>query len=278
MRFRRQNIAWLSILTVPVGVALLGGGITAPVGAALLTLYGGAVVASVVELEVRPVNLLDRSREAMSTRRMSADAREAVERARRRGSLMVSGITLLDIGLITMQRAETGMDIRRTWSITKDSDSVRPFITLSVGSEAAERSAVVRFVLTDGEGREQFIHEQRVFLRDGDMSIMADHHLPLLANERLRAGDWDLRVSVDGILVGAHGFALTPSLSERFPHLAAERQRQLDQARRSLDDDGEARSIEGVADEPMSLEDLLRGASERRESSRGGSRSARPRG
>lgn len=278
MRFRRHNIAWLSILTVPVGVALLGGGVTAPVGAALLTLYAGAVAASVVELEVRPVRLLDRSREAISSRRMSPDAREAVERARRRGSLLVGGVTLLDLGLITMQRAESGMDIRRTWSVTKDSDSVRPFITVHVAPEAAERASVVRFELIDGEGREQFIHEQRIFLRDGDMSIMADHHLPLLDNERLRAGDWDLRVSLDGILIGARSFTLTPSLSERFPHLAEERQRQLDRARRSLGDDGEARTLDGVADEPMSLEDLLRGAGERSSTAGRGTRSSRPRG
>ena len=66
----------------------------------------------------------------------------------------------------------------------------------------------------------------RTYLRDGEMNILADHQLPLVESERaLQAGDWDLRVYVDGSLLGAHMFTLAPSLSDRF--------RRFEQRRRS---------------------------------------------
>jgi hypothetical protein len=55
------------------------------------------------------------------------------------------------------------------------------------------------------------------------MSIMTDHHLALAGNRDVQgAGDWDLRVYLDGNLVGMHNFMLAPSMNERQRRLAAE--------------------------------------------------------
>jgi hypothetical protein len=56
------------------------------------------------------------------------------------------------------------------------------------------------------------------------MNIMTDHHLPLAGNRDVAgAGDWDLRVYIDGNLAGMHNFMLAPSMNERHRRLAQER-------------------------------------------------------
>jgi hypothetical protein len=183
--------------------------------------------------------------------RMSSEAREAVERARRRGSLLNSSLTLLDVGLISSQSTREGMDYRKSRSVSADEDGVRPFITLHVQPEAADQLAIIRFELVDSSGESQYVHEMRTYLRDGEMNILADHHLPLLGNANIAPGDWDLRVSINGALHGAHTFTVTPSLQERFERF--ERSQEADRA---------ARLAETRDDEtPLSLEELLRSRS-----------------
>ena len=68
-----------------------------------------------------------------------------------------------------------------------------------------------------------YIHEMRSFLREGEMSIMADHHLPLAGNSDIQgAGDWDLRTYVDGNLVSIQNFSLAPSINERNRRLSGD--------------------------------------------------------
>jgi hypothetical protein len=63
----------------------------------------------------------------------------------------------------------------------------------------------------------------RTYLREGEMSIMTDHHLALAGNRDVQgAGDWDLRVYLDGNLVGMQNFMLAPSMNDRQRRLAAE--------------------------------------------------------
>jgi hypothetical protein len=101
------------------------------------------------------------------------------------------------------------------------------------------------------------------------MNILADHQLPLAENAALQSGDWDLRVYVDGKLLGAHLFTLAPSLNNRF-----ERLEQRDQQRASSGSSAASTystpSAQDKQDEtPLSLEDLLRS----RSSGSGGNRS-----
>jgi hypothetical protein len=210
MRLRKRNTAWLLILAALLGIVLLSGAATVEVAAALIALYAVALLASIIEIQ--PSQLIDRSRSSLTSMRMSSDAREAVERARRRGSLTNPDLTLLDIGLITTHSGREGMVMRRTRSVSLDDDGVRPFITLHVQPESADRHALIRYEIIDQNGDTQYVHEMRTFLRDGEMNILADHHLRLYDNERrLGAGDWDLRVMIDGALVAAYSFTMAPS-------------------------------------------------------------------
>jgi len=256
MRLRKRNTAWLLILAALLGIVLLSGAATVEVAAALIALYAVALLASIIEIQ--PSQLIDRSRSSLTSMRMSSDAREAVERARRRGSLTNPDLTLLDIGLITTHSGREGMVMRRTRSVSLDDDGVRPFITLHVQPESADRHALIRYEIIDQNGDTQYVHEMRTFLRDGEMNILADHHLRLYDNERsLGAGDWDLRVMIDGALVAAYSFTMAPSVEERVRPRRPDASASRDRLVQALDDDA-----------PMKLEDLLRASeAQRREQS-----------
>ncbi|GEM_PF-412987 len=265
LRFRRRNLIWLGILGIMVGAAALSLSplISPSIVLLILALYGAAVAGSL--LEFQPAALIDRSRASLTSMRMSPEAREAAERARRRGSALDSGLTLLDVGLITSQNERDGMTMRRTRDVSLDEDGVRPFIQLHVQPRNADRQVRVRFEMIDQNGQQQYVHEMRTLLRDGEMNLLADHHLPLASNPRaIAAGDWDLRVFVDGALIGAHTFALVPSIADRFGRLqrvqsAASTAPATPAAARPqnpLTDDEER--IIASDDSPLSLEELLR--------------------
>lgn len=249
MRIRGRNLLWLGVLGTLVGIGVLSGAAPPAVNALLVAFFGIGAAASL--LDIQPERLLSRSRSSLTAMRMSAEAREAVERARRRGAGYADSLTLLDVGLIRLQTGRDGMEMARTRAVSLDDDGVRPYITLRVDPQEADRTAVVRFEIIDHNGESLFIHEMRVFLRDGEMNIVADHQLPLLDNQRIEsAGDWDMRVSIDGVLIGALGFTVTPSLRDRMRRFSAEADSPASRQARLADpiDD----------DAPMSLEDLLR--------------------
>ncbi|MDZ4766357.1 MAG: hypothetical protein SGI73_17590 [Chloroflexota bacterium] len=260
MRVRRRNLVWLAIMGVLTGIVVVSG-VNPAMSALMVGAFGVAAVATL--LEIQPERLISRSRSSLTAMRMSPDAREAVERARRRGALMHDGLTLLDVGLIALQSGREGMDMERTRSVSMDDDGVRPYITLRVDPHNADRTGVIRFEIIDHNGETQFVHEMRTFLRDGEMNIVADHQLPLYGNRKITGvGDWDLRISVDGALVGALSFAISPSINARYaradaaapasqPAAVPERER-LTRLEDSANDDA-----------PVSLEDLLRNQSRR---------------
>jgi hypothetical protein len=246
MRLRRRHTAWLTILGALVAFVLLSGTATPPVAIALVGLFLAALLLSTVEL--RPRRILARAPQSpLTLMRMSSQAREAVERARRRSPYGPAGISLLDVGLITSHSSSEGMTMRRSRSVSLDDDGVRPYVTLHVQPEAADRNVLLRFEITDHHGETQFVHEMKTYLRDGEMNVLVDHHLPLARNERLTgAGEWDLRVQIDGALAGVLSFTVTPSLQERNRILGGE------------EESARERLIEVEDDAPMSLEDLLR--------------------
>jgi hypothetical protein len=254
MRFKRRNFAWLTVLGALVAVAVLSGVAAVEVSAALIGLFLLAAAATVIEFQ--PERLLDRSRSSLTMMRMSSEAREAVERAHRRGSYFDDGLTLLDVGLITAQSNRDGMVMRRTRSASLDDDGVRPFITLHVQPEESERTVRIRFEIIDGNGEQRYVHEMRTYLRDGEMNILADHQLPLAENQALQSGDWDLRVSVDGKLIGAHMFTLAPSLNDRLRRFEARDAATQAAAERIAESDRQEEA-------PLSLEELLRSRSNR---------------
>jgi hypothetical protein len=247
MRVRSRNIAWLIITGVLSGLAFISGA-SVEAMTAVAGLYGVALAGSLLEFQPQRLRM---TASPLTRMRMSTDAREAVDRARRRGASLTGDLTLIDVGLISSQSSDEGMVMRKGRTISGDDDGVRPFITLYVNPSEADRSATIRFEILDQNGQRQYIHEMKTFLRDGEMNILADHHLPLFGNDQLKGGDWDLRVTVDGLLAGILSFSVTPSVRDRLILRNDQQERQ-----NRLEDKQD--------DAPLTLEELLRSQQEGR--------------
>jgi hypothetical protein len=224
IRFKRRNTAWLISLALLIGFALLAAPVTPALQAALLGIFVVAALASSFELGRERQTLIEAIRKAPLRQRISPQAKEAAERAKSRGGFVNDRLMMLDLGLIINHTSYEGMVMRRTRNVSKDDDAVRPFVTLYVDPEEADRHAVLRFEIYNEHGEQQYVHEMKPYLRDGEVTIMADYHLPLAGNDDIRGGgSWDMRVYMDGNLVGMHDFSFAPSLEERSSRLAGER-------------------------------------------------------
>ncbi len=240
IRLKRRNTAWLITMALLIGFALLAAPVSAAVQLSLIGALAVAVIASMIELGPERETLLQVLHRAPVRRRITPQAREASERAAARaGFFNRNGIVMLDIGLIAMQSGAEGLAMRRTRNISKDDDGVRPFITLHVMPEEAERQALVRYEIYNHLGEEEYVHEMKTYLREGELNLLADHQLPLAGNSGIDGtGDWDLRVYVDNNLIGMHNLMLAPSVKERRRRLSGEEKRgdSLQRRRRNLQD------------------------------------------
>lgn len=246
VQLRRQNLAWLVITGVLSALAFVANA-PADALAAVAGLYGIALAGSLLQFKPLRLNL---SSSPLTRMRMSTDAREAADRARRRGAALTGDLTLIDIGLISSQSTDEGMVMRKSRTVSGDDDGVRPFVTLHVNPSEADRNALIRFEIIDSNGQRQYVHEMKTYLRDGEMNILADHHLPLLGNEQVKGGEWDLRVTVDGLLAGILSFSVSPSVRSRLLL-------RKDESR--LED-----RLSEQNDAPTTLEELLRSQQENR--------------
>ena len=235
IRLKRRNTAWLVAMGLLIGFALLAAPVSAAVQISLLGAFAVAVIASMIELGPERESLLEVLNRAPLRRRITPQAREAAERAEARaGYFNRPGTALLDIGLIAMQTGVDGLAMRRTRNISKDDDGVRPFITLYVDREDADRQAIIRYEIYNHLGEEQFVHEMKTYLREGEVELLADHQLPLAGNSGIDgSGDWDLRVYVDNNLIGMHDLMLAPSVNERRRRLSGESEFKPEAARAS---------------------------------------------
>jgi len=224
IRLKRRNTAWLVAMGFLIMFALLAApGISAAVQLSLIGAFVVAMIASMVEIGPDRETLIDVLQRAPIRRRITPQAREAAERAASSAGYFARGLVMLDVGLIALQTGMEGLAMRRTRNISKDDDGARPFITLYVHPEEAERQAVIRFEIYNQLGEEQYVHEMKTYLREGELNILADHHLPLAGNRGVDgSGDWDLRVYVDGNLIGMHNLMLSPSVTERRRRLSGE--------------------------------------------------------
>ncbi len=257
IRLKRRNTAWLIVMGLLIGFALLAAPVSAAVQLSLIGVFAVAVIASMIELGPERETLLDVFQRAPVRRRITPQAREAAERAASRaGFFNRSGIVMLDIGLIAMQTGMEGLAMRRTRNISKDDDGARPFITLYVHPEEAERQAVIRYEIYNHLGEEQYVYEMKTYLREGELNILADHHLPLAGNRGIDGnGDWDLRVYIDNNLIGMHNLMLSPSVNERRRRLSGEAEFSPELRRNNLKDAVIVEEIEQP--ETTQLKDLL---------------------
>lgn len=267
IRLKRRNTAWLVAMGLIIALALFTSSVSAAATVALLGIFAIAMAASMVEIGRDRETLIDALRRAPIRQRVSPQAKEAQERAKSQGGYVNNRLLMLDLGVIASQTGHDGMAMRRTRSTSKDDDAIRPFITLYVEPEEAERSTVIRFEVYNQHGEREYVHEMRPYLREGELTIMADYQLPLSGNKRIAgAGDWDLRVLVDGNLVGVHNFTLAPSIAERTRRLAGNAHDQHDAVSERY------RNFDIIEEEPQeippSLQDLLQGDGERSTSRR----------
>jgi hypothetical protein len=256
MRYQRRNTPWLIVMGLMVLLALtatlapLSPVFQVGVVAALLVAIAGSFRGGIRRIQPRTVQRA--AQYPLTKMRMSPAAREATDRARRFGEFVPPGISVMDIGLITSASTPEGMVMRRSRAVSLDDDGARPYLTITVAPEAAERQTLLRFEIIDQNGETQYVHEMKTYLRDGDMNLLADTHLPLTGNTRLTgAGDWDLRVSMDGATLGLLSFSVAPSIRERARKLRGE-----DAAER-------LQVVDEVEDSPISLNDLMQSSKRR---------------
>jgi hypothetical protein len=265
VRRQRQNTIWISLIGTLTAIALIGNPATAPV---LLPMVIGAAGAAFIQIDDRRNPLVNRLNPATAVKSAmtgaTAQAQEAARRASVRGFSQNPGIGLLDIGLIALERENQGATLRRTQSVSKDDDGVRPYLVLNIDPAEADRNARLRFEIIDQNGKEVYVYEMNLFLRDGELNILPDHHLPLRSNPQIAGmGEWDLRVYLDRTMLGVHTFSFTPSSEERAARLSgrSERPRRYVMAQTQEKQDSEVWSSSEPAQEerpPQTLEELLR--------------------
>ena len=216
IHLKQRNTAWLITLGLLIGFALLAAPISGALQFVLISTFVVALIASVFKIGPSRKSLTDVIGQALIERNITSQAREATERAASTAGYFRQGVTLLDIGLIATQTGIEGVAMRRTRNISKDDDGVRPFATIHVKDEEAERQAVVRFEIYDHTGKQQYVHEMKTYLHKGENDLMDDRHLPLNGNENIRgSGQWDLHIYIDGNLIAIEGFMLSPSVRDR---------------------------------------------------------------
>ena len=257
-RFKRQNTIWLAALSAMMALVILSGTVPAGAQAILMGVFALTLVASFINFNGnKQIGQLFKQHSPMGRTQLSPQAQEAVDRASGRLEYQETNLAMVDVGVIASQSGSEGLVMRRTRSISKDDDGVRPFVTLNIPKSEADRQAQIRFEIIDQTGHEQYIQEMEVFLRSGEMNIITDNHLTLMNNEQIAGmGDWDLRVYVNGALSGVHTFALTASYEERRRRLHSPEHDQ-----HFVVTGGEKKQPDkptNKSDKPPSLEELLR--------------------
>lgn len=167
----------------------------------------------------------------------------------------------VDIGVMSFS-GEQDPVIYRTRSIPDDVDYIQPFVQLRLPTNAVGR---VRFEIIDSDGQVLFIHEDHHEFKRGRNLITPTARLPVHDAHNMR-GNWQLRVSADGVLLAVHAFRWQESKAAAI--------------RRHLRDDGELSSeMRAMMAESrlqrMSLDELLAGqfdGEEREAGRRGASR------
>ncbi|MFQ3567966.1 MAG: hypothetical protein SNJ59_13320 [Aggregatilineales bacterium] len=149
----------------------------------------------------------------------------------------------VDIGVMSFS-GEQDPVIYRTRSIPDDVDYIQPFVQLRLPTRAIGR---VRFEILDSDRQVLFIHEDYHEFERGRNLITPTARLPIHDAHNMR-GDWELRVSADGVLLAAHTFTWQESKTAAI--------------RRHLREDGEISSeMRAMMAESrlqrMSLDDLL---------------------
>lgn len=108
----------------------------------------------------------------------------------------------IDIGLMAFS-GDGDPVIYRTRPVPDDVDYVQPFVQLRLPTRARGR---IRFELVDSDGQTLFVHEEDHEFQRGRNLVTPAARLPI-HDAHAMLGDWELRVSADGVLIAEHHFA-----------------------------------------------------------------------
>lgn len=223
IRLRRRDRIWFTIVSLLAAIAVLAPELAIGARIGIIGLY--AIIAGLVLFDFDATRLIRQQIPSPEKSRSTPQAQEALNRAASSGGGDWVGLTLDDIGLIASVRTEDGLTFQRTRNITNDFDGARPYIQLHVGAAMAERRARVRYELIDPTGETQFVHEDNAYLRLGDNTLHPDQHMPLGDLPAGQMGKWDIKVYLDGRLMGILGFTAAPTDDERLGRLSDRRDR-----------------------------------------------------
>jgi len=243
----------LGVLVAAIAVvSIIDSGVISPIiGAGAVFAYLAGLFALYARVNLPQLGKsLQRSQSALTaTVKSTAAARRAATRAKAHPDYgFGANLTLVDIGILVNEKTAEGRWVRQiSAGASLDDGFIQPYIKLYVPPEEAERYTTLEFEFYDRSGRLQFSHKMEDYLRAGDNLFLCERQLPLRDNAHIgRVGMWDLRVKVDGALVGLHGFNMSSTSGERPMFVAAPSRIRLS----TPVDENEA--------PPVSLEDLLR--------------------
>ena len=223
IRLHRRDRLWFAIVSILAAIAILAPELAPGARIGIIGLY--AIISGLVLFDFNAASAVRRSIPKAEKPRGTAQAREALNRAASSGGGDWVGLSLEDIGLIASIRDEDGLTFERTRTISNQFDGVRPYIQIQVGAAMAERRARLRYELTDPTGEAQFVHEENAYLRLGENTLHPDQHMPMGAIPAGQMGQWDIKVYVDGRLIGLLGFTASPTDDERLGRLSDRRDR-----------------------------------------------------
>ena len=183
-----------------------------------------------------------------------AHAIRAVERAGRTPS--ETQVLPVDIGVMSFSAGQEPV-VYRSQPVDDDIDYLQPFVQLRLPSRANGR---IRFEIIDSDGQTLFIHEDFHQLERGRNLVTPGARLPV-HDAQVTHGDWELRVSADGVPLAVHRFAW--------------RERTEKVIRRHIHEDGEISNelraaISDSQPGSMSLDELLAAQEEEQQQARRG--------
>jgi hypothetical protein len=115
----------------------------------------------------------------------------------------------IDIGVMAFSADQDPM-IFRTKPVLDDVDYIQPFVQLRLPTRAVGR---VRFEIVDSDGQVLFVHEDHHQLQRGRNLVTPSARLPIHDAHNMR-GDWQLRISADGVLLAVHRFSWEESATK----------------------------------------------------------------
>ncbi len=259
---QRATSIWLIIIGLLLSLVFISGAVPPQVQLIGLVLYAAMALAALGVFDAEEVRRRLPRRPSLDVLRVQrprwerTQASDAARRAQQRASLLsdyLDDFRLLDVGLIVSEVGPDGMSLRRG-EVTLDDQAIQPYVVLHADPSWNDETVSVRFEILDTHGEPHFRYEDKVYLREGQNNVLCSRRLPLGDKAAtVSPGLWELRVSVDGGVIGLHSFGVGPSLRERqrmFEEgiISPHRRERLRDAAADEDDDS-----------PISLEELLRG-------------------